>query len=85
MVGEIHRRFDLTPAVPNDRDLRGNIIAFLDPITLAAQHFVVFVDKGREEGVKDGNRFLMVEKVDQQHPNSEVETLGAAPPRLSQA
>jgi hypothetical protein len=64
MIGPVHRRFDLVPAVANEREIQGRIIAFLDPTILAATHQIVFVDKGREEGVKEGNRFLVIEQRD---------------------
>jgi hypothetical protein len=64
LIGPVHRLFDMIPVTKNGKDLNGNIIAFLDLGTLAASQQVVFVDRGKEEGVKDGNRFLAVEKRD---------------------
>ncbi|MBW2278637.1 MAG: LysM peptidoglycan-binding domain-containing protein [Deltaproteobacteria bacterium] len=64
MIGPVHRRFSLVPPVINDRELSGYIIAFLDPVILAATHQVVFVDKGETHGVKEGNRFFVIEKRD---------------------
>ncbi|MDJ0763771.1 MAG: LysM peptidoglycan-binding domain-containing protein [Myxococcota bacterium] len=63
-VGPVHRRFDLIPVVSNDRDLKGHLIAFLDPTILSATHQVVFIDKGAEHGVREGNRFFAVESRD---------------------
>jgi hypothetical protein len=63
-LGEVHRRFDLVPPVVNGRDLEGHIIAFLDPVNMAAEHQIVFVDRGREDGVREGNRFFAVERRD---------------------
>ncbi|MFO8071912.1 MAG: LysM peptidoglycan-binding domain-containing protein [Polyangia bacterium] len=63
-LGEVHRRFDLVPPVVNGRDLDGHIIAFLDPVQMAAEHQIVFVDRGREDGVREGNRFFAVEQRD---------------------
>jgi hypothetical protein len=64
MIGPVHRRFSLVPPVINDRELKGHIIAFLDPVILAATHQVVFVDRGETHGVKEGNRFFVIEKRD---------------------
>lgn len=64
MIGPVHRRFELVPPVANERELEGRIIAFLDPIILAGAHHIVFVDKGREDGVREGNRFLVIEQRD---------------------
>jgi hypothetical protein len=63
-IGPVHRRFSLVPAVANEQELQGKVIAFLDPVILAASHQVVFVDKGATHGVKEGNRFFVVEKRD---------------------
>ncbi len=64
MVGPVHRRFDLVSPVVNEQELKGYVIAFLDPGIIAAAHNIVFVDKGSEQGVKVGNRFFVVEKRD---------------------
>jgi len=64
MIGPVHRRFSLVPPVANERELKGHIIAFLDPVILAATHQVVFVDRGQTDGVKEGNRFFVIEKRD---------------------
>jgi hypothetical protein len=64
MIGPVHRRFSLVPPVVNDRELKGHVIAFLDPVILAATHQIVFVDRGQTHGVKDGNRFFVIEKRD---------------------
>lgn len=64
LVGPIHRRFDLTAPSVSQRDVQGHVVAFIDPIVMSATHQVVFVDRGSEEGVRDGNRFLAVESRD---------------------
>ena len=64
LVGPVHRFLDVVPAVANEKEVKGNIVAFLDMGTLAATHHIVFVDRGAEEGVKEGNRFFAVEARD---------------------
>ncbi len=64
LVGPVHRFIDVVPAVKNNKEVKGYIIAFLDLGTLAATHQVVFVDRGKEEGVTEGNRFFAVEQRD---------------------
>ncbi len=64
LIGPVHRNMDVIPPVRNDRDLDGHLIAFLDPTILSAQHQIVFVDRGKEDGVRDGNRFFAVERRD---------------------
>ena len=56
LVGPVHQYWKTVSAVPNTRDVKGSIIAFLDPGSLAALQQVVFVDKGAEEGVTQGNQ-----------------------------
>ena len=60
LVGPIHRRFDYIEPVTNAKDVDGHIVALLDPIVLAGSQHVVFVDRGLEHGVSDGNRFFAV-------------------------
>ncbi len=64
LIGEVHRNLDLIPTVVNDRNLMGHVIAHLNDLKLSATHQVVFVDKGKKDGVRDGNRFFAVEKRD---------------------
>jgi hypothetical protein len=64
MVGPVSRKFQLVASVPNDRELKGHIIAFLDPTIMAAAHQIAFVDRGVRQGVREGNRFFVIEKRD---------------------
>lgn len=64
MIGPVHRRFDLVPSRVNEKELKGNIVAHLDPTLLFSQHQIVFVDKGQTDGVREGNRFFVVKKRD---------------------
>jgi hypothetical protein len=60
-VGRVDKRFALVPPVTNDKDVIGRLIAILEPYSLAAAQQIVFVDRGREHGVREGNRFFAVE------------------------
>ena len=64
LIGPVHRHMDVVPPVENAQNLEGHIIAFLEPTVLAATQNVVFIDKGKKDGVKDGNRFFAVERRD---------------------
>lgn len=64
LIGPTQGNFELIPPVRADKDLEGHIIAFLDPVEIAATHQVAFIDKGKTEGVVKGNRFFAVEQVD---------------------
>lgn len=64
MVGKISREFTLIPPVTNTDDVKGHLVAFLNPINLSATHHVVFIDRGEKHGVQNGNRFFAVENRD---------------------
>jgi hypothetical protein len=64
MVGPVNRKYQVVATVPNDRELKGHIVAFLDPIVMAAAHQIAFVDRGVRQGVREGNRFFVIEKRD---------------------
>jgi len=64
LVGPVSREFQVVAAVPNDRELKGHVIAFLDPTIMAAAHQIAFVDRGVRQGVREGNRFFVIEKRD---------------------
>ncbi|MBN2803799.1 MAG: LysM peptidoglycan-binding domain-containing protein [Deltaproteobacteria bacterium] len=64
MIGPIHRRFNLIDSRTNETELKGHVIAHLDPTVLFSTHQIVFVDKGKKDGVKDGNRFFAMRKRD---------------------
>ena len=64
MIGPVHRRFDLVPSQTNKQELKGTVVAHLDPTLLFSQHQIVFVDKGHKDGVREGNRFFVIKKRD---------------------
>ncbi len=64
LIGPVHKNLSMIPPVKNATTINGHLIAFLDPVVLAANHQVVFIDRGEKHGVKDGNRFFAVEKRD---------------------
>ncbi|MBN2529456.1 MAG: LysM peptidoglycan-binding domain-containing protein [Deltaproteobacteria bacterium] len=64
MIGPVHRRFDLVPSKTNQQELKGTVVAHLDPTLLYSQHQIVFVDKGHEDGVREGNRFFVIKQRD---------------------
>jgi hypothetical protein len=64
LVGPVHQELQLVAPTPNEREIKGHIVAIFDPTVLAATHQVVFVDRGSEQGVRAGNRFFVIEKRD---------------------
>jgi hypothetical protein len=65
LIGPIHKRFNLVPSATNEVELKGHVIAHLDPTIVFTQEQIVFVDKGHKDGVKEGNRFFAMRKRDE--------------------
>lgn len=58
-VGPIQRRFEVVPPVQNQVDVEGFILSSIDPVQVLGEHMVVFVDRGREDGLQEGNRLFV--------------------------
>jgi hypothetical protein len=61
LVGIVENRFKMVPPAKNNKDIEARLVAILEPNSLAADHQIVFVDRGLEHGVREGNRFFAVE------------------------
>ena len=64
LIGPVHRRFEMVPSKTNQKEMKANVVAHLDPTLLYSQYQIVFVDKGWEDGVQEGNRFFAIAKRD---------------------
>ena len=64
-VAPIPRRFEMVPPRQNAQDVVAEVVAALEPRELSSNAQVVFLNKGAEEGVEVGNRFLFVRQGDQ--------------------
>lgn len=64
-VAIIPRTVRTVPPVRNNVDLQGHIAALLRPEAFAGQHQVVFIDRGADDRVVLGNRFLVLRRGDQ--------------------
>lgn len=60
MIAPVGRRFDVVSPVPNTRDLWGKVAGAIHPREILGQNQVVIVDKGKEEGLRPGNRLFVV-------------------------
>ncbi len=61
----VQKPYRAVPAKPNAKHLRGYIVgAPVEILTQLAEHQVVFVDKGKADGVEEGNRFIVVRSGD---------------------
>ena len=63
-VGAVLRRFDVVPPRQSDKDIEAHLLASVYPNQIFGQHQVVFIDKGKEEGVEPGMRFFAVRRGD---------------------
>jgi LysM domain-containing protein len=63
-VGPVRRRFDVVPPLPNTASVRARVLTSLYPHVYMSQDQVVFLDRGTEDGLKPGNRLLIVRRGD---------------------
>jgi hypothetical protein len=63
-VAAVPRRFTVVPPVTSDRDLETEVVASMRPSLLVGSDQIVFVPVGEEDGVREGNRFLIVRRGD---------------------
>ncbi|HEX6272726.1 MAG TPA: LysM peptidoglycan-binding domain-containing protein [Polyangiaceae bacterium] len=63
-VGPVRRRFDVVPPLPNTANVRARVLSSLYPHVYMAKEQVVFLDRGSEDGLKPGNRLLIVRRGD---------------------
>jgi hypothetical protein len=64
-VGPVGRRFDVVPPVRNEVELTAQVAASLYPYVLYGQNQVVFIDRGRADGLVPGNRLSAVTQGDE--------------------
>lgn len=64
-VGPIGRRFEVVPPRRNERDVSATIVWTLHDLQMAGNQQIVFLDRGREDGVRLGNRFFAVRRLDE--------------------
>ena len=63
-VALMDRRFDLVPPQKNERNIKAQIIASVQPRQLLSYGNVVFINVGEGHGIKPGNRFFVVRQGD---------------------
>lgn len=64
MVGPIGRRFHVVPPRTAEVDLRSVVLTSLYPHEFFAGQQVVFIDRGKNDGLKPGNRLFVVRQGD---------------------
>jgi hypothetical protein len=63
-IGPVRRRFDVVPPLPNTATVQARVLTSLYPHVYMSQDQVVFLDRGTEDGLKPGNRLLIVRRGD---------------------
>ena len=59
-IAPIPRHFEEVPPRENTQDLVAEVVATLRPVRMSADHQLVFINAGQEQGVQVGNRFFVV-------------------------
>jgi hypothetical protein len=67
-VGPLKRQFKIVDPVTNATDQVGVVVDTLRPIQLIGTETLIFLDKGKRDGVQVGNRFLVVRRGDGYQP-----------------
>jgi hypothetical protein len=63
-VGPLRRRLVRVPAAPAGKTVDAKVIATMRPGKYVGTDELVFVSKGRNQGVRNGNRFLVIRRGD---------------------
>jgi hypothetical protein len=63
-VGPVRRKFDVVPPLPNQANVSARVLSSTYPHLYMSQEQVVFLDRGTEDGLKAGNRLLVVRRGD---------------------
>ena len=63
-VGPLRRTYKAVPLRPAEKDLEGRIIDNLPDIKAIGEYQMVFLDLGKDHGVRLGNRFLVIRQGD---------------------
>jgi LysM repeat protein len=65
LAGPMHRKMDVVQPTRNEKTIEARIVGALYPYEFYGQGHYVFLDKGKEDGVKVGNRFFAVSRGDE--------------------
>lgn len=64
VVGPLRRQLKRASTRPAKRNLGGHVVDFLHDVKWSAKDQLVFLDRGKDHGVRLGNRFLVVRRGD---------------------
>ena len=63
-IGPVRRKFEVVPPLANQATVKARVLTSLYPHVYVAQDQVVFLDRGTEDGLKAGNRLLVIRRGD---------------------
>ena len=63
-IGPLRRQFKVVEPVKNDKELDGVIVVGLRPLRMLSYDNLVFIDRGKVDGVVPGNRFVVTRRGD---------------------
>jgi hypothetical protein len=63
-VGPVGRRFEVAPPLAAQVNVQARVLTSLYPLLYVAANQVVFIDRGSEDGLKVGNRLVVVRRGD---------------------
>jgi hypothetical protein len=63
-IGPLTRRFEIVPPRRNDVEVQAHVLASVYPNVFWGQNQIVFIDKGEDAGLKQGNRLFIVRRGD---------------------
>jgi hypothetical protein len=68
LIGPLKRQFKIVQPVTDKSDLQGVVVATLQPRDLLGADNLVFMDRGKSDGVEIGNRFIVTRRGDGYQP-----------------
>lgn len=68
LIGPLRRQFKIVDPKTDSSDQQGIIVATLQPRNLIGSENIVFVDRGKDDGVELGNRFIVTRRGDGYQP-----------------
>jgi LysM domain len=63
-IGPVRRRFNVVPPLKSDKAIVAHVLNSFYPHVYVAQNQVVFLDRGSEDGLKPGNRLVVLRRGD---------------------
>jgi hypothetical protein len=63
-IGPVRRKFPVVSPLPAEKNVTARVLTSLYPLVFMAQNQVIFLDRGSEDGLKPGNRLVVMRRGD---------------------